>query len=177
MRARTLLLVAAILLLVLGNSGCISIYSIRDALLFEEEEQELVYWKVTPPPVEEYWEASKVFPADTFSASRPFKVKDGAKWIDIKYDIELPSSLIGEREIFNITIYFNPEVVLRVRTPTNEVYWERNFTAAASDSLKVLGPAPGTWTLRIEARGYGGEAVGMEARDKLRVVVDLYEPK
>ncbi len=172
-----MLLVAAILLLVLGNSGCISIHSLKDALLFEEEEQDVVYWKVTPPPVEVYWEADKVIPAATYSATEPFKVKDGAKWIDIKYDIELPSSLIGEREILNITIYFNPEVVLRLRTPTNEVYWERNFTSTESDSLKILGPAPGTWTLRIEAKGFGGEAIGIEARDKLRVVVDLYEPK
>jgi hypothetical protein len=169
--------VILVLLLVAGSSGCLSLVSIRDALLFQEEEEDLVFWKVTPPPVEEYWEASKLFPADTYAATKTFKVKDGAKWLSIDYDIKLPSSLLGEREIANVTIYFNPEVTLRIRTPDNEVFREWNFTDADSDNHKVQGPAPGIWTVRIEAKGYGGEAFGMEARDKLRVVVDLYEPK
>jgi hypothetical protein len=145
--------------------------------MFQQKEEDLVYWKVTPPPVEEYWEASQVIPADTYSVTKTFKVKDGAKWIKLIYDIELPSSLIGEREILNYTIYFDPEVTLRLRTPTNEVLWERNFTDADSNTIPIQGPAPGIWTLRIEAKGYGGEAFGIESRDKMRVLVELYEPK
>jgi hypothetical protein len=176
-RARTILATLLILLLVMGSSGCLSIHSVKEALMFQQEEDEVVYWKVTPSPVEVYWEASKVLPADTYASTETFKVKDGAKWIKLDYDIALPSSLLGEREILNYTVYFNPEVTLRLRTPTNEIVWERNFTDADSNTIPIQGPGPGIWTLRIEAKGYGGEAFGMEARDKLRVVVDLYEPK
>jgi len=170
-----ILLLLAILLLVPSFSGCLSIHSIKESLLYQRAEPDVVYWKTTV--IEEYWEASQVFPADTLSKTPTFRVKDGAKWINLKYDVDLPSSLIGQREIANITFYFNPEVTLRLRTPDNSVFWERNVTEGESDSFRILGPAPGIWTLRIEATGYGGELLGMEARDKLRVVVDLYEPK
>lgn len=176
-RASTFLVGLLVLMLVMGSSGCLSIHSVRDALMFQQEEEDVVFWKVTPSPVEVYWEASQVITADTYASTKTFKAKDGAKWIKLNYDIELPSSLIGERRILNQTIYFNPEVTLRLRTPTNEILWERNFTDSDSDTIPVQGPAPGIWTLRIEAKGYGGEAFGMEARDKLTVVVDLYEPK
>ena len=175
MRGRTLLVLVAILILVPGLSGCLSIHSIKESLLYQKAEPEVVYWKSTP--VEEYWEASQVIPADTLSKTHTVRVKDGAKWLNVMYDVDLPSALVGERKILNYTIYFNPEVTLRLRTPDNDVYWERNITEAESNSFKILGPSPGIWTLRIEATGHGGEALGIEARDKLRVVVDLYEPK
>jgi hypothetical protein len=165
----------AILVLVPGLSGCLSIHSIKESLLYQKAEPEVVYWKSTP--IEEYWEASQVFPADTLSKTPTVRVKDGAKWLNLKYDVDLPSSLVGERQIANYTIYFNPEVTLRLRNPYNVVYWEDNITETESDDFKILGPSPGIWTLRIEATGYGGELLGIEARDKLRVVVDLYEPK
>jgi hypothetical protein len=166
-----------ILFLVLGNSGCLSIESVRDALLFRTEEPEVVLWKVTPPPVDVLWEANGLVPADMFSSTETFKVKEGARWVKVTYTIDLPSALLGEQKILNYTIYFEPEVTLRLRMPNNEIYWERNFTLSDSNTFTIQSPGDGIWTLRIEARGYGGEAFGLEARDTLWVVVDLYEPK
>lgn len=166
-----------ILFLVLGNSGCLSIESVRDALLFRTEEPEVVLWKVTPPPVDVNWRASGLVPPDSYSSSETFKVKEGARWVKLTYTIDLPSSLLGEQKILNYTIYFEPEVTLRLRMPDNEIYWERNFTLSDSNTFTIQSPSDGIWTLRIEAKGYGGEAFGLEARDTLVVLVDLYEPK
>ncbi len=177
MRARTLFMLLFVLFLVLGSSGCLSIESVRETLLFRTEEPEVVYWKFTPPPADVLWEADGLVPADTYSTTETFKVKEGAKWIKLTYTIVLPSSLLGEQKILNYTIYFEPEVTLRLRKPDNEVHWERNFTLSDSNTFTIQSPSDGIWTLRIESKGYGGEAFGLEARDRLSVVVDLYEPK
>ncbi len=166
-----------ILILVLANAGCLSVDTIREALLFNRPERDVVYWKVTPPPVDVFWQADSVVPADTYSGTETFKVRDGARWIRVSYTIELPSTRIGEREILNYTIYFNPEVTLRLRMPNNEIYWELNITEEDANTLPIDNPQSGIWTLRIEARGYGMEIGGVESRDTVRVVVDLYEPK
>ena len=177
MRARTLLATILVLFLVLGNSGCLSVESVRDALLFRQEEPEVVYWKVTPPPVDVFWKADKVIPAASYSSTETFKVKEGAKWIKLSYDIKLPSAALGEQKFLNYTIYFEPEATLRLRMPNNEIYWERNFTLTDSNTFTIQTPGDGIWTLRIEAKGYGGEVLGLEVRDIVWVVVDLYEPK
>jgi len=163
-RARTLLTLSVVLIMVFPSSGCLSI----DAV---------VYWKVTPSPVDEFWQASSLFPADTYSTTATVKVKDGAKWIKVSHTIELPSAILGEQIPINLSIVFEPEVTLRLRMPNNDVYWERNFTQTDSGTFTIQSPQSGIWTLRIEARGHGIEVSGAEYRDTLRVVVDLYEPK
>jgi hypothetical protein len=161
----------------LASSGCLSVDAVKDLLLLRQEEPEVVYWKVTPSPVDEFWEAETIFPADTYSATKTFKVKDGAKWIKVSHNIELPSALIGDQIPGNNSIVFEPEVTLLLRMPNNVVYWERNFTETDSRTFTIQGPQSGIWTLRIEARGYGIDIGGAEYRDTLRVVVDVYEPK
>ena len=165
------------LLLLVGHSGCLSVESVKDALLFRQGEPEVVLWKVTPPPVDELWEADSVVPADTFASTNTFKVKEGARWVKVTYTVDLPSAMLGEQKILNYTIYFEPLVTLRLRMPDNTIYWERNFTSSDGNAFTVQTPDDGIWTLRIEGKGYGGEAFGLEARDTLWVVVDLYEPK
>lgn len=177
MRARTLVVLALTVMMLVGNSGCLSVGSIRDALLFRRAEPDVSYWKVTPPPVDELWEADSVIPADTFASTNTFKVKEGARWIKLTYTVDLPSAVLGEQKIFNYTIYFEPLVTLRLRMPDNTVYWERNFTSSDGNAFTIQTPADGIWTLRMEAKGYGGELFGLEARDTLWVVVDIYEPK
>lgn len=177
MRARTLLTLSVILILVLASSGCLSIDSIKDLLLLRQEEPDVVYWKVTPSPVDEYWEASSLLPPDTYSTTATFKVKEGARWIKVSHNIELPSASIGDQIPINLSIVFEPEVTLRLRMPNNDVYWERNFTVSDSGTFTIQSPQSGIWTLRIEAKGHGLEAGGVPYRDKLVVVVDLYEPK
>ena len=137
----------------------------------------MVYWKETPSPVDEFWQASNLFPADTYSTTATVKVKEGARWIKVTHTIELPSAVLGEQIPFNLSIVFEPEVTLRLRMPNNDVYWERNFTQTDSGTFTIQSPLSGIWTLRIEARGHGIEVGGAEYRDTLRVVVDLYEPK
>jgi hypothetical protein len=127
--------------------------------------------------VDEFWEASSLFPPDTYSTTATFKVKDGAKWIKVSHTIELPSAIIGDQIPLNLSIVFEPEVTLRLRMPSNDIYWERNFTESDSGTFTIQGPQPGIWTLRIEAKGHGLEAGGAEYRDTLRVLVELYEPK
>ena len=166
-----------ILILVLANAGCLSVEALKGTLLFDHPDREVAYWKVSPPPVDVFWEADSVVPADTYSATETFKVKEGARWIRVSYTVELPSSLIGEREILNHTIYLDPEVTLRLRMPNNEIFWELNITEGDNDTLPISNPRSGVWTLRIEARGYGMEIGGVESRDTMRVVVDLYQPK
>ncbi len=166
-----------VLFLVLGNSGCLSVESVRDALLFRQDEPEVVYWKVTPAPVDVFWRADRVVPAAEQIFTEPFKVKEGAKWIKLSYDIKLPSAALGEQKILNYTYYFEPEVKMRLRKPSSEVYWERNFTLTDSNTFTIQTPSEGIWNLRIEAKGYGGEVLGLEVRDIVWVVVDLYEPK
>jgi hypothetical protein len=163
--------------MVISSSGCLSIEAVKDLLLLRQEEPEVVYWKVTPSPVDEFWEASSFLPADTYSTTATFKVKDGAKWIKLSHTIELPSAVIGDQIPLNLSIVFEPEVTLRLRMPNNDIYWERNFTITDSGTFTIQSPQSGIWTLRIEARGHGLEAGGAEYRDTLRVVVDLYEPK
>ncbi len=68
-------------------------------------------------------------------------------------------------------------MTLHLRMPNNEIFWELNITEGDSDTLPISNPQSGVWTLRIEARGYGMELGGVESRDTLRVVVDLYQPK
>ena len=176
-RARTLLTLSVILILVLASSGCLSIDSVKDLLLLQREEPELVYWKVTPAPVNEYWEANSLFPPDTYSTTATFKVKEGAKWIKVEHNIDLPSAIIGDQIPLNLSIVFEPEVTLRLRMPNNEVYWERNFTVTDIGTFTIQSPQSGIWTLRIEAKGYGLEAGQADFKDTLSVVVDLYEPK
>jgi hypothetical protein len=163
--------------MVVSSSGCLSIDAVKDLLLLRQEEPELVYWKVTPSPVNEFWEASSLIPPDTYSTTATFKVKEGAKWIKVTHTIELPSAIIGDQIPLNLSIVFEPEVTLRLRMPNNDVYWERNFTTSDSGTFPIQSPQSGIWTLRIEAKGHGLEAGGAEYRDTLRVVVDVYEPK
>ena len=177
MRARTLLTLSVILTLVLASSGCLSIDSVKDLLLLQEEEPEIVYWKVTPSPVDDLWKANSLFPPDTYSPTATFKVKEGAKWIKVDRNIQLPSAVIGDQIPLNLSIVFEPEVTLRLRMPNNDVYWERNFTVTDSGTFTIQSPQSGIWTLRIEAKGYGLEAGTVEFNDALHVVVDLYEPK
>ncbi|UCC93046.1 MAG: hypothetical protein JSW25_10385 [Thermoplasmata archaeon] len=177
MRARTLLSLSVVLIMVLASSGCLSVDAVRDLLLLQREDPEVVYWKVTPSPVDEFWEADSLFPADTYSTTATFKVKDGAKWIKVSHVIELPSAVIGDQLPLNLSIVFEPEVTLRLRMPNNDIYWERNFTTTDSGTITIPSPMSGIWTLRIEARGHGVEAGGAQYRDTLRVTVDLYEPK
>lgn len=177
MRARTLLSLSIVLVLVLPTSGCLSIEAVKDLVLIRQEEPEVVYWKVNPAPVDEFWEASSFPLADVYSHTDPFKVKDGAKWLKVSHNIELPSSVIGDQIPINLSFVFEPEVTLRLRKPDNVVYWEHNFTQSDSDTFTIQSPQPGIWTMRIEAKGYGIEAGTTEYRDTLRVVVDLYEPK
>jgi hypothetical protein len=160
----------------LASSGCLSVDAVKDLVLLRQDEPEVVYWKVTPSPVDEFWQAETVLPADSFSASKVVKVKDGAKWIKLSYTIELPSALIGDQLPGNNSILLDAEVTLQLRMPSNDIYWERNFTETDSRTFTIQGPQSGIWTLRIEARGYGTE-LGGGFRDTLRVVVDLYEPK
>jgi len=164
-------------MLVLPTSGCLSIEAVKDLVLIRQEDPEVVFWKVTPAPVDEFWEANALFPPDVYSSTVPFKVKDGAKWLKVSHTIELPSAVIGDQIPINLSIVFEPEVTLRLRMPDNQVYWERNFTQSDSGTFTVQSPQPGIWTMRIEARGHGIEAGTAEYRDTLRVVVDLYEPK
>jgi hypothetical protein len=172
-----MLTMSVVVMMVLASSGCLSIDAVKDLLLLRREEPDVVYWKVTPSPVDEFWQASSLFPADTYSTTAPVKVKDGARWIKVSHVIELPSALLGEQIPINLSIVFEPEVTLRLRMPNNEVYWERNFTQTDSGTFTIQGPQPGIWTLRIEAKGHGIEVGGAEYRDSLGVVVDLYEPK
>ncbi len=176
-RVRVLIALSMILIMVLANAGCLSVETVREALLFNPPEREVVYWKVTPPPVDVFWEANSMVPADTYSCTETFKVKEGARWLKVSYTIELPSTWIGEREILNYTIYFNPEVALRLRMPNSDIYWELNITEGDANTLPIMIPQSGIWTLRIEARGYGMEIGGVKSRDTVWVVVDLYEPK
>ena len=177
MRARTLLTLSVVLIMVLASSGCLSVDAVRDLLLLQREEPEMVYWRVTPSPIDEFWEASSLIPPDTYSATKTVKVKDGAKWIKVSHTIELPSAIIGDQIPINLSIVFEPEVTLRLRMPNNDIFWERNFTETDSGTFTIQSPQAGIWTLRIEARGHGLEVGGAEYRDTLRVVVDLYEPK
>jgi hypothetical protein len=163
--------------MVLASSGCLSVDAVKDLLLLRREEPEVVYWKVTPSPVDEFWEAESVVPADTYSTTATFKVKDGARWIKVSHTIELPSAIIGDQLPINLSIVFEPEVILRLRMPNNDIYWERNFTETDSGTFTIQSPQQGIWTLRIEARGHGIDIGGAEYRDTLRVVVDVYEPK
>ena len=177
MRARTLLSLSVVLVMVLASSGCLSIDAVKDMLLLRQEEPEVVYWKVTPSPVDEFWEAATLIPADTYSTTETVKVKDGARWMKVSHVIELPSAIIGEQLPINVSVVFEPEVTLRLRMPNNDIYWERNFTETDSGTFTIQSPQSGIWTLRIEARGHGIDIGGAEYRDTLRVVVDLYEPK
>jgi hypothetical protein len=163
--------------MVLSSSGCLSVDAVKDLLLLKKEEPEVVYWRVTPSPVDEFWEAQTIVPADTYSDTATFKVKDGARWIKLTYTIELPSALIGDQIPINLSIVLDPEVTLRLRMPNNEVYWERNFTDSDTGIVPIQSPMKGIWTLRIEAKGYGIDIGGADYRDTLRVVVDVYEPK
>ncbi len=163
--------------MVLSSSGCLSVDAVKDLLLLRREEPEVVYWKVTPSPVNEFWEAESLVPADTYSNTATFKVKDGARWIKVTHTIDLPSAVIGDQLPINLSIVFEPEVILRLRKPDNEIMWERNFTETDSGTRTIQSPQQGIWTLRIEARGHGIELGGAEYRDTLSVVVDVYEPK
>ena len=109
--------------------------------------------------------------------TEPFKVKEGARWIKLSYDISLPSAALGEQKILNYTVIFEPEVKIRMRMPSSEVIWERNFTLTDSNTFTIQTPAGGIWNIRIEVKGYGGEVLGLEIRDIVWVVVDVYEPK
>ncbi|MCK5415303.1 MAG: hypothetical protein KAJ35_07970, partial [Thermoplasmata archaeon] len=62
MRVRVLIALSMILILVLANAGCLSVDTIREALLFNRPERDVVYWKVTPPPVDVFWQADSVVP-------------------------------------------------------------------------------------------------------------------
>ena len=166
-----------VLFLVIGSSGCLSVESVRDALLFRQDEPEVVYWKVTPAPIDVYWRADSVVRADEKIFTEPFKVKEGARWIKLSYDISLPSAALGEQKILNYTVIFEPEVKIRMRMPSSEVIWERNFTLTDSNTFTIQTPAGGIWNIRIEVKGYGGEVLGLEIRDIVWVVVDVYEPK
>jgi hypothetical protein len=170
-------MLSVVFILVLASSGCLSIESVRDAILFRQDDPEVVYWKVTPSPVDEYWEADGLFQADTYSTTATVKVRDGAKWLKTEFNIDLPSATIGDLVPVNTSFIFEPEVTLRLRMPNNVIYWENNFTKSDSGTFTIQGPQPGIWTLRIEARGHGLEAGGAKYRDTLSVVVDLYEPK
>ena len=170
-------MLVAVVALIVSSSGCLSIESVRESLLFTQEEPELVYWKVTPPYVDVVWKAQRLAPADVWSETKTFPVKDGARWIKVQYTIELPSALVGENNPFNTSYAFNPEIVLRLKNPDNVVLWANNFTQADTNTFTIQGPQAGIWTLRIECKGYGVEVGGVEIRDTLSVVVDLYEPK
>jgi hypothetical protein len=95
--------------------------------------------------------------------------------MDLEWDVNLLSAFIANR--FNLTDIFDPVVTLRLRKPTGDIAWENNFTESDKNGQKFLSPEPGIWTLRMEARAYGGEAAGFELHDSFRVVVELYEPK
>ncbi len=170
-------MLSVVLVMVLASSGCLSVDAVKDLLLLRQEDPDVVYWKVTPSPVDEFWEAQALVPADTYSTTATFKVKDGAKWIKVAHTIELPSALIGDQLPLNLSIVFEPEVTLRLRMPNNDIYWERNFTETDAGTITIQSPQSGIWTLRIEARGHGIDVGGAEYRDTLRVVVDVYEPK
>lgn len=163
--------------MVLASSGCLSVDAIKDLLLLQKDEPEVVYWRVTPSPIDEFWEASSLFPPDTYSATKTVKVQDGAKWIKVSSKIELPSAIIGDQIPINLSIVLEPEVTLRLRMPNNDIFWERNFTETDSRTFTIQSPQSGIWTLRIEAKGYGIEVSEQPYRDTLSVVVDLYEPK
>ena len=171
-------MLSVVLVMAVASSGCLSVEAVKDLLLLRQDEPELVYWRVTPSPVDEFWEAQTVFPADTYpTSSKPVHVKDGAKWIKLSHNIELPSALIGDQIPGNTSIVFDPEVTLLLYKPNGDTYWERNFTETDSGTFTIQGPQPGIWILRIYARGHGIELGGAEYRDSFRVVVDLYEPK
>lgn len=170
-------MLVVVVALMVSSSGCLSIDSVRESLLFTQEEPDVVYWKVTPPWVDVVWKAQRLAPADVWSETKTFPVKEGARWIKVQYTIELPSALVGENNPFNTSYVFTPEIVLRLKRPDNVVYWENNFTQADTNTFPIQSPQAGIWTLRIECKGYGVEAVGFEVRDSLSVVVDLYEPK
>ncbi len=162
-----------VVILVASTSGCLSVEAVKDFLLFEREEGPLVYQKTRA--LDFPWQADGFPVPDKLSHTANFKVKDGARYMDLEWDVNLISAFAADW--INLTDALDPMVTLRLRKPTGEIVWERNFTESDKDGRKFLSPEPGTWTLRMEARAYGGEAAGYEIRDSFSVVVELYEPK
>jgi hypothetical protein len=76
-------------------------------------------------------------------------------------------------DFLNTTMHLEPLVTIRLRDPSNNVFWNCSFNLTMRDVFIVEAPAEGNWTLRVEARAYGTEDLfGAEWHDRVRVVVE-----
>jgi hypothetical protein len=174
-RASVPLAVAIVVVLLVANTGCISIYTVRDALVLKKSTKPLVY--VHTKALLRTWQANKLLTPDLLDESLNIMVKDGTKSLELTYNVSLVSGIIGRA--LNITLPTTPYVNLKLSTPSGDVIWEQNYTSTKEGKLPFLGPSAGIWVLRMEAKGYGGTVPGtkIEAHDAFQVEVWLFEPK
>jgi len=175
-RARVLLVLATVLVLLATNMGCLSIHGMRDLLVIKKSSPPLVYQK--NQVFTSIWKANGIVRPDTLADTKNILVKPGTRYLDLTYNIALVSGVVARQ--INYTLPTSPYVTLRLRTPTGEVFWEGNFTEPTSKTTEhVSGPSAGKWVLRMEAQGYGGTIpiINQDVNDQFQVWVDLYEPK
>jgi hypothetical protein len=167
-RARAIIAVALVLLLMATSTGCLSVFATKDALIFKKESARVEYHKVKP--VTFYWAANKIIGDDLEEPPRNILVKPGTKYLQLTVTAVIVSSVVT-RGAGLPDAHFD----LRLRTPTGDVWGEFNYTESADDTAPVQGPSAGLWVLSMEGMGYGIESSGIQ--DSLHVEVELYEPK
>lgn len=139
----------------------------------DEEATDPPYPKEGLVVVEDSWEATSVFPPDIYANTHSFRLEEGVRRIIVDYEIDLPSSDLPDDIGLPANLTFDPLVTLRVRGPDNEVMWESSMNESAIGEFSITA-TDGLWTLRIEARGYGFDSLGVELTDRLYVSVTAY---